>query len=326
MFFAVKQLPPFAIASRLHSAREMGFVRKAAKAALHNAGAIQVFRAVNSAKLRILMYHRFGADTSGLEQQCEFIRKYYHPVSLDEVGAQTLPKNALAITVDDGYRDFLLHGWPVFRRYNLPVTVYLVSGFLNGELWLWVDQVRYLVEASGRCACAEECTRQIDQLHERLQTIPNEERLNEMSKLPGNMGIELPPTAPKEYEPLRWSEVRELAREGVSFGAHTHTHPILSRISDGPGLREEIAGSKEHIERELGLPVRHFCYPNGTTRDIGDRAVQAVREAGFATAVTTEPGLNSRTQDPHLLKRQGVDPWVDSRYFAELLAGVRGHR
>jgi hypothetical protein len=183
---------------------------------------------------------------------------------------------------------------------------------------LWVDQVRYLVERSGKGS--------VEELHERMQSVPNDERLAMMAALPAELGVELPETVPEEFAPLTWEEVRRLAAEGVMFGAHTHTHPILSRITDPVELRAEIAGSKEEIEKKLGSPVRHFCYPNGTARDINVKAIELVREAGFTTAVTTEPGLNARGADPYQLKRQGLDPLVEHRYYVELLAGVRGHR
>jgi peptidoglycan/xylan/chitin deacetylase (PgdA/CDA1 family) len=264
------------------------------------------------------MYHRFPADRVGLEAQCEHIRRYYQPVTLDDWVRGELPANALTVTVDDGYRDFLTHGWPVLKTYGIPATVYLVSGFVNRELWLWVDQVRYLVERSGKGLVTE--------IHERMQTVPNDERLAMMAALPAELGVELPESVPEEFAPLTWEEVRKLAAEGVIFGAHTHTHPILSRITDPVALKAEVAGSKEEIERKLGNPVRHFCYPNGTARDISDKAIEVVREAGFTTAVTTEPGLNAQGEAPYQLKRQGLDPFVDGRYFAELLAGVRGYR
>jgi peptidoglycan/xylan/chitin deacetylase (PgdA/CDA1 family) len=58
--------------------------------------------------------------------------------------AGPLPEHAVAITVDDGYRDFLAHAHPVFSKYEIPVTVFPVSDFLDKRTWLWWDQVEYL--------------------------------------------------------------------------------------------------------------------------------------------------------------------------------------
>ena len=56
----------------------------------------------------------------------------------------------MAVTVDDGYRNFLLHGHPIFRRARIPVTVYVVGQFSDGRLWLWWDQIEFGLEHTAR--------------------------------------------------------------------------------------------------------------------------------------------------------------------------------
>ena len=87
-------------------------------------------------------------------------------------------------------------------------------------------------------------------------------------------------------------------------------------------MAEEIAGSKRRIEEQLQRPALHFCYPNGSPRDIGPSA-PLVREAGFATAVTTQPGVNPAAADPFLLRRIGVDSDYAPAYFERCAAAFR---
>src|SRR5271154_5469208 len=61
-------------------------------------------------------------------------------------------------------------------------------------------------------------------------------------------------------EYLTWSEVRELSKEGIEFGSHTVTHPIL-REQEPEQVRTELKGSKEIIEDKLGSRVVSFAYP-----------------------------------------------------------------
>ena len=136
------------------------------------------------------------------------------------------------------------------------------------------------------------------------------------------LAVELPDSPPPELSPLSWIEINEMAGNGVTFGAHTRTHPILSRLSDPDALREEIEGCKLRLEEELRRPVLHFAYPNGKVADINKDTVEAVRRAGFLTAVTSERGLNSNVADSFLLRRIGVEPLGDTPYFRELLAGI----
>ncbi|PWT99277.1 MAG: hypothetical protein C5B51_27640 [Terriglobia bacterium] len=280
------------------------------------------------------MYHRFPS-AQGLEAQCRHLRDCYQPLALTEAAdslksGRPLPPNSVAVTIDDGHRDFLEIAHPVFSKYRIPVTVYLVTGFVDGTLWLWADQVRYAFQHTRlphfrqfTLASKEQRTRAAGETCEALKLLANADRLAELAQMPQLLEVEIPSKPPPGCEPLTWDEVRALARTSVEFGAHTQTHPVLSRVSSAPELDYEIAGSKRRIEEMLGVPVRHFCYPNGSNRDINPEAVAAVRSAGCLTAVTTESGLNSPGDDLFRLRRIGVDPAYDPDYFQACAAAFR---
>lgn len=294
-------------------------------------------------RLRILMYHRF-ADGAGLDAQCRHIREHYSPVTLAEVDSwlhsgDPLPANAIAITVDDGYRDFRDVAYPVFSAWHIPVTVYLVSDFLDGRLWLWVDQVKYAflhsplrrfrAQLSGeyllnfqletpderRAAALQTC--------EILKRQPNAVRLSAMATLSDWLQIAIPDDPPPGDEPIPWEDVRRMANGVATFGAHTKTHPILSRLSTEAEVHWEIESSKRRIEEALDRPADHFCYPNGGPADITPQCIDLVRRAGFHTAVTTTAGLNARAGHPLLLRRIGVEPDLDPQYFQRCAAAFR---
>lgn len=290
-----------------------------AKALFHRAGGLEAVRWMNRKGVRILMYHRFE-DAAALDRQCAHIRKHYKPISMSAVadwlesGREAEPYS-IAVTVDDGYRDFLEVGYPVFTKYGIPVTIFVVSDFLDGKRWLWFDQVVWAYQqARGPSAAAE-----ARDIVERAKKMNDTERVRLVRELPA----QIPEQAPPEYRPLNWDEVRWLAPRGVEFGAHTKTHPILSHVRGDEQLRDEMAGSKARIESELGLPVAHFCYPNGRMVDIGAAAVEAARAAGFRTAVTAEPGVNQVGADPFLLRRIGADPGHEELYFHRAVAAFR---
>lgn len=330
--------------TRADSEYPMRTLKTLAKTVLHDLGAIHGFRLMYGHGVRILMYHRFPRETEGLRQQCEIIRRNYSPVSLKSVseyvrGGVPLPRNAVAITVDDGYRDFLLYGYPVFHEYDIPATAFVVSDFLDGKIWLWWDQLQYLFRYTQRTSLSLDLTPDESftvslatdderwfarrDLGERLKVLENSQRLQVCRLLPELLGVELPSAPTGEWAPLKWDEVRELARNGVEFGVHTKTHPILSRIRDRAELREEIEGSKRRLEEELSAPAIHFCYPNGRRLDFNNATVELLKNCEFQTAVTTERGMNFGGVHPLLLRRLAVDASDPPRYFQELLAGVR---
>jgi peptidoglycan/xylan/chitin deacetylase (PgdA/CDA1 family) len=290
------------------------------------------------------MYHRFSSETCGLERQCEHICRNYQPISLDTFvdclqSDRSVPSNALVVTVDDGYRDFLLHAHPVFHRFGIPATVYLVTKFVSGDLWLWWNQLEYAfqqtksktisINLGGQGAqefsLASDSERRLAyrSVAQALTRVEDSERLRWLTTIPQLLGVEIPSVAPKNWAPLNWDEVRELSNKGVVFGAHTQTHPILSRLASREQQREEIEGSKLRLEKELGRPVRHFCYPNGSRTDFNEHTVDLVRDLGFQSAATTERGLNFPGSELFELRRIGVEPNLPEIYFAELLAGAR---
>jgi hypothetical protein len=158
---------------------------------------------------------------------------------------------------------------------------------------------------------------------EAAKRLPNADRLQLLAGLPSQLQVALPREAPPEYEPLLWEEVREMADGGMEFGAHTRTHPVLSRALSAGELTDEIGGSKRQIEQQLGRAVHHFCYPNGSNEDFGRDAVEAVRAANYHTAVTTESGLNYPGAKRFELARIGVEPGLDQDYFERCAAGFR---
>jgi peptidoglycan/xylan/chitin deacetylase (PgdA/CDA1 family) len=322
----------------------MPTVKGIIRTAFHSTGGIHVARGLRRHALRILMYHRFSADTAGLKQQCEHIRRYYESCSLSLLSenlntGDSLPPNALIVTVDDGYRDFFLYAYPVFREYEIPCTVFLVSDFVDQKSWLWWNKIEYAIQQTQHRSVTvqwpngdfQDCpletpqhrTQAINQIVERLITIENSERLKLLTAIPKMLAVELPWLPGPKWSALSWSEVKTMSRNGVEFGGHTKTHPILSRIKDAATLHEEIKGCKLRIEQELDQAVPHFCYPNGSLADFNEQIIQIVKDCGFKTAVTTERGLNYKDADPFRLRRIGVEPVGATPYFQELLAGLR---
>jgi peptidoglycan/xylan/chitin deacetylase (PgdA/CDA1 family) len=103
-----------------------------------------------------------------------------------------------------------------------------------------------------------------------------------------------------EADPLmNESQIRDWLAAGHWIGAHTCTHPRLSRLSRDRA-REEITAGRKKLEDRFGISVEHFAYPYG---DYDESTVELVREAGFKTACTMHRGINL-TKTPALeLKR-----------------------
>ncbi len=229
----------------------------------------------------------------------------YDLVSLDEALARLQrPKPGrffVALTFDDGYRDNVEHAWPVLAKHEAPWTLFVTPGFAERRARLWWLELEEAVRAlprldlalpEGRFAARTETDAEkqsvFDRLYWRLRKGPEAILLSAISDLAERAGIDR--AALVERECLPWETLRALSgAPGVTIGAHTLTHPMLAK-HDEETARNEIVESKVRLEAALGMPVRHFAYPVGDPASAGPREFALVREAGFASAVTTRPG------------------------------------
>ena len=273
-------------------------------------GVLRTLIGLRGSGARILIYHRFDpARRAAIERQFAHLRRYYRPTSLAELGGMLAggvqpPRGTVVVTADDGYRDFYRVAYPLLRQYEIPATLFVTTGFVDGLCPLWPDRVRWCGGSSA--------------LKEELKLLDPQARDARLAELEAATGRRLPHPVPAEFEACTWDELREMAANGIEIGAHTVTHPILSRMAD-PAW--EILESKKRIEEELQRPVPHFAYPNGLRRDFGADAVRLAR-AHFATAVSAEPGWNHAGTDRHQLYRTPASPEDALGAFARRLAGL----
>jgi peptidoglycan/xylan/chitin deacetylase (PgdA/CDA1 family) len=104
---------------------------------------------------------------------------------------------------------------------------------------------------------------------------------------------------------LDWEQVREMHRGGIDFGAHTMTHPAVSRL-DSAHFHEELVRSKQLLESGLDSAIQDFAYPFGKPLDLSRTAERFIAECGYRSAVTTINGYNSSGANPFALRRMQI--------------------
>jgi peptidoglycan/xylan/chitin deacetylase (PgdA/CDA1 family) len=297
-----------------------------------------VLRACRRDCVAILMFHGF---TDREHQGCEnsqhkhlhvckmdaflaFLTRHYRITSLDEIvdrlrAGRALPPRAVVLTFDDGFHSNYSLAWPLLQRYQAPAIIYLATEFVNDGKPIWTDRVDYAFNAVGKTSADLKAAKQ------RLKQLPQEEVEPAVAEMEDSLGARLTrandPVVPAIYHSLEWEQVREMQAGGlVQFGAHTHTHKILGR-SEPETVQHELETSKAIIERETGIPCRHFCYPNGGPGDFSRASEQIVAETGFISSLTTLSGWVTATNDAFLLPRLGIGNDLDLPRFDLMLAG-----
>lgn len=292
----------------------------------------------------VLKYHRVNDEadpffpalgTEVFERHMAFIARTYLvlPVEelMDRMGRGVLPRNALAITFDDGYRDNLTVAAPILARYGLRATIFLSTGFIGTNEVPWFDRVALGFKAtrvhSYRAPWGETLTLAtttarvagLAQMLEYLKQLSDDDLRRTVDLL--QVDLDVTDGGAFKNWMLSWDDVHALGGLGFCIGAHTVTHPILSRV--GPDrAKAEIRNSRAVIAAACGHAPRAFAYPNGGPADYTDIVSALVRDAGFTCAVTTRFGVNTSATPPYELRRGG--PWEhDVPTFALKLAAYR---
>jgi len=106
---------------------------------------------------------------------------------------------------------------------------------------------------------------------------------------------------------MTWEDLRQLSNWGFEIGSHTHTHPRLSELSE-KDVFEEMEKSKNKIEAEIGLSVKHFAWPWGKSQDIPYIYRDFARKLAYASCSSGIRGLCDSGSDVFNLPRHGLKP------------------
>lgn len=91
--------------------------------------------------------------------------------------------------------------------------------------------------------------------------------------------------------------IREMAEGGMTFGFHTETHRVLSRLEADEQRRELLRGV-EHVRELTGQAQVPFCYPYGFPHTYNGETLAILAEAGYSVAFNTVRRAARVTADP----------------------------
>jgi peptidoglycan/xylan/chitin deacetylase (PgdA/CDA1 family) len=293
------------------------------------------------------MYHRVAAaeydpwrlavEPSRFEQQVAWLKRKRVVLPLPEFAALhrrgRLPQAAVALTFDDGYACNAEVAAPILESLGAPATIFLTTGALSAPHEFWWDRLEHIVARAPagpfavalgdqRLSCVLEEAPQVRPggareqafmaLWTALRPWPPVARRALLDDLAGQVG--LAPGARPSHRVMTKAQAAALAASPlITIGAHSVEHPALSGLSP-EARRQEIEASRAACADLIGAAPEVFAYPFG---DYDEPTVEAVREAGFAAAVTTDEALVAPGCDSLKLPRLQVEDWSPA-----LLAGA----
>lgn len=236
-------------------------------------------------------------------------------VTLDEAAerlARGDGKRFVCFTFDDGYRDNFQYAYPMFKARGLPFTVYVPTNYPGGHgaLW-WLALEQSIARAEDEIAVqrdgetwrlpartAADKERSFEEIYWWLRGLNEDAQRSAVRVLAAAHDIDL--DAQCRDLVMTWDELRIMAADPlVTVGAHTEDHYAVAKLTEAQAM-EQMVGSANRIERELGKRPVHFAYPYGDPGSAGPRDFALAGKAGFKTAVTTRKGMLFPGHKDHL--------------------------
>jgi len=298
---------------------------------LNNLGINELFRQINKNKLIILNYHGindqencinpyFISKSTFLKQMIYLKKKKYKFITLTDwiniiVNKEKIKHRHIILTFDDGFESVIKNAYPIMKKLDIKGHFYIVLDCIGDKQIIWKDfidlfirgyknskfifiyknqQIKYFLNTEKKIKNA------ISDIKLKLRSVNNLERLSLLEQFKKKDKINHLKINYEDYLIANWKEIKSLDKNLLEIGSHTKTHPHLKDLSTKEDFYKELYESKVKIEKEIGYPVKHLCYPYGS---YNKNVIQQAKRFGYLTGLTIIRGLNSLKTDLFQLKR-----------------------
>lgn len=232
----------------------------------------------------------------------ELKSKGYEFISLDRLyeilQKREKVRKQIIFTLDDGYKDNYEKAYPIFKKYNVPFTIYVTTSFPENKAILWwyvlEDLILYHDHITLSNGLSFECTTKSQKenaflrIREIILKFKPQNFLDSLNKLFINYEVNW--VAKNKELCMSWEQIIELSKDNLcTIGNHTKNHFALNQLSVDE-IKIEIIEANQIIKEKINKKVEHFAYPFGSKVEVGQREFEIVKSLGFKTATTTRRG------------------------------------
>lgn len=289
---------------------------------------------LNHAKeqLAVLCFHFHHPATSieknlTLKNRLQYLKKNCNIIPLEEglnsiFQQKKIPKNAVCLTVDDAVENFYLNGWPIFKELNLPFTLAVIPGLIEGKdthLYYQSTLMRMaghqfnlphqeMVELFSQWYHDKKKEKVILQNFDSIFKTTKSLKVTELIE-----AVELLKIPRDRF--MTWSQLKELNNSGiVSFASHSMSHPHMNLIGNEQ-IVWEVEESRNCLYNYLGINPSIFVYPYGLKENSTDAVKKAMENSRYTFAFSTCPDFVHSKVNPFLLPRFDGEMENDTNFY-----------
>jgi peptidoglycan/xylan/chitin deacetylase (PgdA/CDA1 family) len=272
------------------------------------AGVILRFERVRPRSAERFQPLKHGEITPGfLDRTIRALKRWkYDIVGMDEVCRRAVildqRRRFVCLTFDGCYKDLITSAYPVLSRRGVPFTVYVPTAFPDGLGEAWWLALEQIIARENRLSLMIDrnerhfTIRSVSEKHELYEFLASWMRqlappelsaaINDLCK---RYSVDIA-TLSRDAS-MDWADLAQLAADPlVTIGSATINYSALSNLKDPAALREMTMG-RAVAEAALRRDVKHLAYPFGDRSSFRRTHVAMAEEAGFASAVSTIPGV-----------------------------------
>ena len=275
----------------------------------------------------IINFHKIY-DKEWMESVLLFLSNIYNIVSIQDIESyyynQKPLHNCCHITFDDGDRSFYTIVYPLIKKFQLPVSIYVSPKIVKTGENFWFQEIRNYNKEVLRTIINNKYPYlkpinpkiPISAIFKSLQLTQIWEVISEYRSI-------MKVVAEKRMN-MSDGELIEVSNSGlVAIGAHTQNHPILANETETTA-QYEIQSSILELNAILGVQVSSFAYPNGIPQiDFGKREMNFLKAMNIKLALSTENKSFSIKDNPLNIPRNGISKGNTSFLFMTLLIGSK---
>jgi peptidoglycan/xylan/chitin deacetylase (PgdA/CDA1 family) len=234
-----------------------------------------------------------------------YINKGYDIISIEEVfdriNNNNSAKRFVCYTFDDGYKDTLEYAFPIFKEFDIPLTLYLTTGMPDGSLVLWWQILDNLLSSLEQIELKynnkkveftltsksekEHAFYKISEIIHGFQDIHHQSGIKELFSPYVDDLNEI-----TRYNSLSWDDISKLLEyEKFTLGAHSVNHYSYKQLDDERVI-DETKSSIDRIFDRTGVKPSHFAYPYGSRNFTGERESELISPLNLKTSVTSRQG------------------------------------